>query len=204
MLSSPVYSKGRRFVNPPKNSTSPALIRRISRPPLAASVAGGRGIPVLCPVHSVGAPWAQAVGVLEIEARRLVFVGGGFPLRCWRSADLRLRSTATFVLASLRRCRGRFPYVWLRGRRSLQIEISKKKMRRFRSSTAALDGVGPPGLALGDFPLAWGLPTLQGFKGGSGDSASPTATTGRRRGQLAEGWCCNFVFVGVLSVMFLK
>ena len=189
-------------MNPPKNSTSPARFRRIPRPPPAASAAGGRGIPVSCPVHSVGAPWTQAVGVLEVEARRLLFAGGGSPLRRRRSAELRLRSTATFVLASPRRCRGRLPHGRLRGRRSFQIEILKKKRRRIGSSAAALDGVGPPGPALGDFPLAWGLPPIQGFKGGSGDGAPPTATAGRRRGQLAEGRCCNFVFVGVLSVMF--
>jgi hypothetical protein len=86
--------------------------------------------------------------------------------------------------------------------RRQQIEISKKKMRRFGSSTGALSGVGPPGPVLGDFPLAWGLPPIQGVKGGSGGGAPPTAAAGRRRGQIAEGLCCIFVFVGDLSVMF--
>ena len=200
LFRSPPSTVGRRFLEPPKNSTSPAPIRRISRPPPAASAAGGRGIPVSCPVHSVGAPWNKVVGVLEVKTRRLLCAGGGFPLRRWRSADLRSRS-AIFVLASPWRCCGRSPRVWLRGRRSLQIEILKKEMRCFGSSTAMLGGVGSPGPALGDFPLARGLPPLQGVKGGSGDGAPPTATTGRRRGQLAEGRSCNFVFVGVLSVM---
>jgi hypothetical protein len=75
-------------------------------------------------------------------------------------------------------------------------------MRHIGSSAAALDGVGLPGPALGDFPLAWGLPPIQGFEGGSGDGAPPTATTGRRRGQRAEGRICNFMFVGVFSALF--
>jgi hypothetical protein len=54
---------------------------------------------------------------------------------------------------------------------------------------------------LGDFPLARGLPPLQVVKGGSGDGSPPTATAGRRRGQLAEELCC-IVFVGDLSVTF--
>jgi hypothetical protein len=198
----PVYSKRRRFVNPPKNSTSPTQIRRISRPPPAASAAGGRGIPVSCRVYSVGALRSQAAGVLEVEARRLVFAGGGSPLRRWTSVKFCRRSTATVVLASPRRCRGRLPLARLRGRRIRQIGIYQKKMRRFGSSTAALSGVGPPGPAIGNFPLARGLPLIQGFKGGSGDGAPPTAAVGRRRGQLAVGLCCIFVFVGDLSVMF--
>jgi hypothetical protein len=189
-------------VNPPRSSTSPARFRRIPRPPPAASAAGGRGIPVSCPVYSVGARWSLAVSVLEVEARRSVFAGGGSPLRRWRSAELRLRSTATCVLASPRRCRGRLPQGWLRGRRSIQIDILKLKKRHIGSSTAALDGVGPLGPALGDFPLAWGLSPIQGIKGGSGGGAPPMATAGRRRGQLAEGRCCNFVFQWVFSVMF--
>jgi hypothetical protein len=83
----------------------------------------------------------------------------------------------------------------------LQVKISKKKMRRIGLTAAALDGVGPLGPALGDFPLAWGLPPIQGIEGGSGGGAPPTATACRRRGHLAEGRSCIFVFVGVLSVM---
>ena len=85
----------------------------------------------------------------------------------------------------------------------MQVKILKKKMRRIGPTAAALDGVGPLGPALGDFPLAWGLPPIQGIEGGSGDGAPPTATTGRRRGQRAEGRFCIFVFVGVFSAMFL-
>jgi hypothetical protein len=84
----------------------------------------------------------------------------------------------------------------------LQVKILKKKMRRIGPTAAALDGVGPLGPALGDFPLAWGLPPIQGFEGGSGDGAPPTASTVRSRGQRAGGRFCIFVFLGVLSVMF--
>ena len=169
----------RRFLDPTEELHLAGVIRWIPRSPSAASAAGGRGIPVSCPVYSVGALWLQVVGALEVEAWRLKFAGGGSPLRRRRSAERRLRSTANDALASPRRCCGRLPHGRLRGRRSLQIEIKKKEMWRIGSSAAALDGVGLPGPALGDFPLAWGLPPIQGFEGGSGDGAPPTATTGR-------------------------
>ena len=64
---------------------------------------------------------SQVAGGLEVEARRLVFAGGGSPLRRRRSVERRLRSTATGALASPRRCRGRRSLGRLRGRRSLQV-----------------------------------------------------------------------------------
>ena len=62
----------------------------------------------------------QVAGDLEVEARRPVFAGGGSPLRRRRSAERRLRATATGALASPRRCRGRRSLGRLRGRRSPQ------------------------------------------------------------------------------------
>jgi hypothetical protein len=97
---------------------------------------------------------------------------------------------------------GGFPALVSVGRRSQQIEILWKRMLWFGSTTTAISGVGLPGPALGDFPVAWGLPPIQGIKGGSCDGAPPTAPACRCRGQLAEGLCCIFVFVGGLSVMF--
>jgi hypothetical protein len=75
-----------------------------------------------------------------------------------------------------------FPVLGSGRRRSQQIEIPVKKMQRFGSSTAALSGVGPPGPVLGDFPLAWGLPPIQGDEGGSG--GGPTAWSTCRRAML--------------------
>ncbi|KAK1661636.1 hypothetical protein QYE76_049795 [Lolium multiflorum] len=64
------------------------------------------------------------------------------------------------------------------------------------STTTAISGVGLPGPALGDFPVAWGLPPIQGIKGGSCDGAPPTAPACRCRGQLAEGLCCFLFSLG--------
>ena len=116
--------------------------RRIPRPPPAASAAGGRGIPVPCPVHSVGFLWVQVAGVLEVEARRLEFAGGGSPLRRRRSAERRPRSTAIVDLASPRWCCGRFPRARLRGRRSQRLKIYSKKLVRSGSTTTTTPGVG--------------------------------------------------------------
>ena len=187
----------------PSQPTSLAVDPWIPPPPAAAPAAGGQGIHGSRLVHSVGLGLELAGGVLEAErsSAGLWFAGGGSPLRSRRSMELRPRSVVFFVLAPPWRCRGRLPRVKLRGRRSLQIKFSKKKMSCIGSTAAALGGVGPLGPALGDFPLAWGLPPIQGIKGGSGGGAPPTATAWRRRSQLAEGRSCNFVFVGVLSVI---
>ena len=199
---SPVHRKG-ELLGDPSLPTSLAVDPWIPPPPAAAPAAGGRGIHGSRLVHSVGVGLELAGGVLEAEmsSAGVWFAGGGSPLRSRRSVELRRRSVVNLVLVPPWRCRGRLPRVKLRGRRSLQVKILKKKMRRIGSTAAALDGVGPLGPALGDFPLAWGLPPIQGFEGGSGGGAPPTATACRRRGQLAEGRSCNFVFVGVLSVI---
>ena len=191
-LSSPVYRKREVICESPANSTSPASIRGISRPPPAASAAGGRGILVSCRVHSVGALRTQAAGVLEAEARRPLFAGGGFPLRRWCSVELRRRSTAIVVLASPRRCRGRLPRAWLRGRRSQRLKNYRKILVRSGTTTTTAAGVGfvrclaasrPPGDCL--------------------RSKSREVAAAARHQQLrcveavvnaAEGLSCNFVF----------
>jgi hypothetical protein len=80
--------------------------------------------------------------------------------------------------------------------------MKKVLQRRIGSSATTFGGVGLPGPALGDFPLAWGLPPIQGFEGGSGGGVPPTASMVRSRGQRAGGRFYIFVFLGVLSVMF--
>jgi hypothetical protein len=132
----------------------------------------------------------------------LEFAGGGLPPRWRRSLELRPRSTAFVALASPWRCAERFPRAGLHETEETANRDLEEEDAAIRFVHGALSGVGPPGPVLGDFPLAWGLPPLQGVKGGSGDGAPPTATAGRRRGQLAEGLCCIFAFVGDLSVMF--
>ena len=201
-LLSPAQCRGAIFLKLPVKSTSPPAIRRFPSPPPAAPAAGGRGNPVLRRVYSVGVLGLPAGGV-GVEMRPVwclqvvVFLPGG--VVPWSFVLVPPPSARSHLSRGVV---GVFPALGSVRRRSQQIEISWKMMRRFGSSTAALSGVGPPGPVLGDFPLAWGLPPLQGVMGGSGDGAPPTATVGRRRGQLGEGLCCNFVFVGDLSVMF--
>jgi hypothetical protein len=55
------------------------------------------------------------------------------------------------------------------------LKISTKKLGRLGSATTASFGVGPSGPAIGDFPLARGLPSIQGVKEGRSDGAPPTA-----------------------------
>ena len=169
----------------------PALFRRISRPPPAASAAGGRGIPVSRCVYSVEALRCQAAGVLEVEARRPVFAGGGSPLRRRRSVELRCRFTAFVALASLRRSRGRLPLARRRGRRCQQQLIYRKILLRFGATTTwCRSSTG-----------AWRLPVRLGtasdprLEGGSDGGVSPTAPACWSRGQRSEGLCCNFVFL---------
>ena len=144
----------------------------------------------------------QVVGVLEAEARRPLFAGGGSPLRRWGSADLRRRSTAVAVLASPRRCRGRLPQAWLRGRRSQQPKIYCKILVRFGATTTTTAGVGF------DRCLATSRPPGDRLR--SKDSREAEAAARHRQLRcveavvnVAEGLSCNFFFLRDLSVMFL-
>jgi hypothetical protein len=74
------------------------------------------------------------------------------------------------------------------------------------ATTTAAFGVGPWVPVIGDFPLAWGLLSIQGLKERSSDDAPPTAP-GRRRVRVAEGLGCNFVFLwgpDLISSYFMR
>ena len=70
---------------------------------------------------------------------------------------------------------GVFPLPDSAGRRIWSLKFSWKKLRRFGSTTTASSGVGPSGPAIGDFPLAQGLFSIQGVKENRSGGAPPTA-----------------------------
>jgi hypothetical protein len=174
---SPVYSNQRGICERPGRATSPALNRRLPRPPPAAPVAGGRGNAGSRRVHSVGKlrvsgrrrrGGEDAVGsVLQVVDPLLD--GGALP---GSGVDLLPSSSWRFFgAASLD-----FPAPDSMGRRRIWLLlVSRKKLVRFGSSSTAAAGVGPPGSAIGDFPVARGLLPIQGIKGRRSDGAPPTA-----------------------------
>jgi hypothetical protein len=59
-----------------------------------------------------------------------------------------------------------------------------RTVMKIGATMTATFGVGPWVPVFGDFPLAWGLLSIQGLKGRSSDGASPT-TPRRRRVRVA-------------------
>ena len=111
------------------------------------------------------------------------------------SAAEHLRLACSWFLGSARRARPRPDSAW---RWIREVKILKMVVMR-GATTAAVEGVGPPGPLPGDFPVAWGLTPIQSVKWSSGDGAPP-ARLPRRRRLVAEGLDCLFFVLVGLSV----
>jgi hypothetical protein len=91
------------------------------------------------------------------------------------------------------------PYLDPARRRVQKKMKSWRMLMRFGSTTAATSGVGPSGPAIGDFPVARGLLSIQGMESRS-DDAPPTAPWSTTSLSCSEAWVVIFFFSVVLSV----
>ena len=85
-------------------------------------------------------------------------------------------------------------------RRTRFVKMKMKAISASSASSATSSAVGSVDPAIGDFPLAMGLASIQGVLRSSGSGAPPTASVRRRRRDLEDGLLCIFTFFLGLSV----
>ena len=165
------------FLNRARRSTSHAGGASIPCPPAAASAAGGWGIGVPRPVHSVGISGWPAGGAEEEvvrSARRFVeeltLSGGG---ALWSSAVEFPHSPSSRIPGSVEFVSPSPALAWRSGR---IVKEKKKGVIRSLAMELTACGVGSLEPATGDFPSVQGMHPNQVFEGCRCGGAPPAAS----------------------------
>ena len=187
-------------MNRARRTTSHAGGSSIPCPPAAAPAAGGWGIGVPRPVHSVGFSGWPASGAEEVVARSarrfggdLILSGGG---ALWSSAVEISPSPSSRVSGSVELISPSPAMAWRSGRielKKMKGEIWSHAMKRRAS------GVGSLEPATDDFPSVKGMHLYQVFEGCSCGGAPPAASRSSSS-SVSIGLVCNFYFLLDLAV----
>ena len=127
-----------RFLSEPVRTSSPPAIRRIPRPPAAASAAGGRGIHGSRCVHSLGVRGgvlAGSAGVVAVVPEWLL-VAVVFSSDGAAPVELRRGSAAPSSFAARRSSREDFPFAGFREMADLVIDDLKEAVAEGQGGVA--------------------------------------------------------------------